>query len=669
MRIFYFTLLLFCSNNGNAQLKGKLKLDSLLKAFSATPEDTSKVKLFHQIANMYSNRNVDSSIYYCTNGLALAENLNYKKGMEALYRVMGIAYKNKAQFDTAVSMYEKSLNLNREIGNKEGECSALHNLGSLQLSLTNDVKALGYLMEGLAIAEGTKNYYMLASLNNSLYSLYFNQQDFKKARQYSLKGLEFSKKADKPDVTAGSLRDLGCAELELGDTAAARRYFNEALTIYDATGNQIGQAVIHSYLSVTESNLRNAIEQGLQAKLLWDSLSPMHSIAINNLGNLGGAYLDIVRYDTLHHIKPGGAIPASRDELLALAENYLHTAMMLTGESNEKYMYYHFSAMYADLQEIKGNYKTALQYLRISTKIQDSMYSQENKNKISALISEKEISLRDKEIELNKLSIAANNRQRLALLGGLGLLAIIGGLIYWQSLTRKRTNTTLLKLNTELDDANKLKAKFFAILSHDFRGPVANLVSFLEMQEHEPGMLSAEQKSEHQKKISHSASALLETMESMLLWSKGQMENFRPEIKQVAVRELFDHIESFFSSIENVNLKIEDPGDMMVSTDVNYLQTIMHNLTSNAIKILRDKPGAVVSWKAAQQGTETVLSISDNGPGLSTEQSKAILSDVMMQNEKTGFGFHMIRDLAKAIRCKISLETNPGSGTIFRLSI
>ena len=114
-----------------------------------------------------------------------------KKGMEALYRLMGNTFKGKGEYATAMIAYEKALKINREIGNKDGETSALQNMGSKQSDLMDDVKTISYLREGLAIAEETKNYYMLASINNSLYSVYFNQHDYKKAKQFSLKGLEF----------------------------------------------------------------------------------------------------------------------------------------------------------------------------------------------------------------------------------------------------------------------------------------------------------------------------------------------------------------------------------------------------------------------------------------------------------------------------------------------
>ena len=48
-------------------------------------------------------------------------------------------------------------------------------------------------------------------------------------------------------------------------------------------------------------------------------------------------------------------------------------------------------------------------------------------------------------------------------------------------------------LNNQLDEANKVKAKFFGILSHDLRSPVANLIHFLHLQKNDPDLLGKEQ--------------------------------------------------------------------------------------------------------------------------------------------------------------------------------
>jgi signal transduction histidine kinase len=241
-------------------------------------------------------------------------------------------------------------------------------------------------------------------------------------------------------------------------------------------------------------------------------------------------------------------------------------------------------------------------------------------------------------------------------------------MLFWQNKTRKKRNTTLMVLNNQLDEANKVKARFFGILSHDLRSPIVNLVHFLHLQKNNPDLLNEQQQAIHRQNISNSADDLLNTMEAMLLWSKEQMENFKPNKKDIPVSDLFSYIQKFFGQTDNVTITYQQPDGLQVSTDENYLRTIMQNLTSNAIRALKNTPGAAIVWNAKQEGDKTILSITDNGPGIEAAQAKALFDDSVVSNEKNGFGLHLIRDLAKAIQYNIAVESEPGRGATFILS-
>jgi signal transduction histidine kinase len=223
-------------------------------------------------------------------------------------------------------------------------------------------------------------------------------------------------------------------------------------------------------------------------------------------------------------------------------------------------------------------------------------------------------------------------------------------------------------LNNQLDEANKVKARFFSILSHDLRSPIVNLVHFLQLQKDSPDLLSEDQQVVHRQHISESAEDLLNNMEAMLLWSKEQMENFRPNIKNIAVADLFGYIQKFFGQTEKIDIRFNAAPELVVSTDENYLRTIMQNLTSNAIRALKNTPNATIEWKAKKEGDTTVLSITDNGPGIGAAQAKALFDDSVVNNAKSGLGLHLIRDLAKAIQYKIAVQSEQGRGTTFTLS-
>jgi len=261
----------------------------------------------------------------------------------------------------------------------------------------------------------------------------------------------------------------------------------------------------------------------LAAKKIFDEYPVDNFLPTINIGNLGIIYAELVRNKKYKVLHDDSTIFANENDNLAKAEFYLKLAIKMATEKNDVDNSSFYTGALAELQEYKGDFKDAYYNIRKYYDTQDSIFSQENKNKIAGLESKREIDLKNKEIENKELQLSSQRKQKIFFIGGLFLLAVIGGLLYRQNIARKKTNTTLLQLNNELDEANKVKAKFFGILSHDLRSPVANLINFLRLQKREPGLLSEQQVHEHEQKIESSAESLLETMETMLLWSKGQM--------------------------------------------------------------------------------------------------------------------------------------------------
>ena len=95
----------------------------------------------------------------------------------------------------------------------------------------------------------------------------------------------------------------------------------------------------------------------------------------------------------------------------------------------------------------------------------------------------------------------------------------------------------------------------------------------------------------------------------------------------------------------------------------------MQNLTANAIKAVQDQSGSKITWHSYVKGENICLAISDNGPGLSKEQLKPLFESESAVNLKSGLGFHIVRDLAKAIGCQISVLNMAVKGTHFELTL
>jgi len=201
------------------------------------------------------------------------------------------------------------------------------------------------------------------------------------------------------------------------------------------------------------------------------------------------------------------------------------------------------------------------------------------------------------------------------------------------------------------------------------RSPVANLIHFLHLQKDSPELLDEETKTRMQNKTISGAEDLLSAMEDILLWSKGQMENFQPQPKKITVNQLFEDTQKVFSSYPKIQFVYENPNDIVIFTDENYLKTIVRNLTNNAINVFTATENPTIIWKAWQQNGKSYLSITDNGPGASQDQFKALFDDKEVVGIKSGLGLHLIRDLAKVIHCEITVNSTINQGTTFELCL
>lgn len=547
----------------------------------------------------------------------------------------------------------------------------LEKTGLLYLNINDYTNATLCFTKSLSLGEQLNDSVLIANCYRNMGVVNFYQQNYQKGESYFQQALAIYKKKGSAEQQALLLKNLGDIYLQNSDSAKANNNYILALGLFKKLNDKRGEASVYANQSILcGTNYQQKIELALQAKQLFDENPTANMIPVINLGNIGVAYLDLARYDTLRKIKASAIIPADRNERLKMGESYLQLAIQTAKKSGDTENAGYFTGVLAELQEQKGDYKNAYLNFRIYQNTMDSIFSQQNKNTIAALESQREIDLKNKTIENNQLQIR-NQRNNMLLLGaGLLLLAIIGILLYRQSRIQRKTNMALSQLNRELDEANKVKARFFGILSHDLRSPVANLISFLQLQKKQPGLLTETQKTEREQKITQSAENLLEIMEGMLLWSKGQMEQFTPTISAVPVQQLFDYIRKYYSNNNQVQFHFEAPDDMLIRSDENYLQTIMQNLTANAVKALHHTPEGSIWWKAWKEADQTFLSITDNGPGINPELAKTLFEDTAVSGGRHGLGLHIVRDLSKAIQCDISVSAGDnGTGTRFLLTI
>ncbi|MBC7640998.1 MAG: sensor histidine kinase [Flavobacterium sp.] len=147
------------------------------------------------------------------------------------------------------------------------------------------------------------------------------------------------------------------------------------------------------------------------------------------------------------------------------------------------------------------------------------------------------------------------------------------------------------------------------------------------------------------------------------------------ESENILVSYIFNDVQKHFSARKIVKAAFKKEGNLQLNTDENYLKTIISNLIGNAIKSLSDSGNGKIVLKAfidpvhGGEKNQKYISITDNGVGAKLENFKALYDDSEVIGIKTGLGLNLIRDLATAINCKITVDSKIGVGTTFMLEL
>lgn len=687
-------------------------------------EDTARANVLLQLARAYYMSSPAKTLEYSQQASQLSEKIIYKKGLADGNRFQAIAYYSMGNFKDAQLYLTKSLAVNEEIKNNTGIMACLSMLGTVNTVQNNYPAALNYYQKVIRLGEKSKEELTMGVTYTNMGVIYSEMKNYDLALKYFQDGLNINTKINSQVGIAGSLANIGNVFFQTKNYEKALTYYQNALSKNIEIDNKLGIAREYGNVANAYNELKNYPEAYANYKKALEinaGIKNKKGIAVS-LQGIGKYFFENRDYNSAltytrqannlaYEIKIQDVQKETFDNLSRIYEQlgkmdsayisyrkYIELKDNIDNENNRKQIsrleiQYEFETKEEKYKtaELLANVKLNQQKLMLALNQANLTKSQKERDlislnflktqselkseKLEKLTQEKQLALVGKEIELNrkeilinKISLEANKRQKWYYILGLGLLSIIGGLLFWQNQTRKRTNTTLLHLNSELDEANKIKAKFFAILSHDLRSPVANLISFLHLQKEAPELLTEEIKTRNQQKITESAENLLENMESMLLWSKGQMENFKSQVKKILVSDLFKYLQRFFESTNYVKISFENNNNLSVYTDEDYLKTIMQNLTNNALKALISSPDGTIHWKVEQQNGQVILSITDNGFGISEQQIAALYDENNIIGSKSGLGLYLIRDLTKAISCKISVKSEIGFGTEFKLT-
>ncbi len=170
-----------------------------------------------------------------------------------------------------------------------------------------------------------------------------------------------------------------------------------------------------------------------------------------------------------------------------------------------------------------------------------------------------------------------------------------------------------------LEDADRHKDEFLAMLGHELRNPLSAIRATADVLRL---MNLGDPQLERMRAILDRQSSQMATLVDGLLdvsrIARGKVQIERKPLD--LARLVRDSVEDRHSEIAAKGLMISvdlDPGPLWVSGDAVRLAQVLHNLLSNAIKFT-DVPGRI-EVRLRRDGDEAVLAVSDDGIGISAE--------------------------------------------------
>ena len=226
------------------------------------------------------------------------------------------------------------------------------------------------------------------------------------------------------------------------------------------------------------------------------------------------------------------------------------------------------------------------------------------------------------------------------------------------------------------EDANQMKSDFLASVSHELRTPLNGILGFadlLAMDLRDPELR------EQALTIKQSGQHLLGVVNDLLDLAKiesGKMQ-LHPEAIDLAVfasEVLASHRAHAQSKGLALLLDLErDLAFPVIETDRLRLRQILNNLLNNAIKYTDH---GQVLLQLGGSDSEIHFSVRDTGCGIALEDQVAVFERFGGVRSKTqrdkggsGLGLSLVRLLSKMLGGRVTLESEPGQGSVFTVII
>ncbi len=650
------------------------EISSMRTAFNNEGNDSARMYLGKRLGLYYFELNTDSSLYYLEGELFLARKLKLKLWEADALSQIGYVSSLMSNYTKALSSLLAALKIAEDKSSEKNiwlidyftkdkypqsarlivVASTLHDLGHLYGWTRNAEKQLAYYIQSLNIAIKVKDLALLSLLHMNIGNVYYRVNKLDSALIYERKALDYSDSSGFKKYRGLILARIGYIEIKQGKYDEAKKYLLSSIKTNE-------EQSVYSFLSEASISL---------ADLFFKT------------GNLDSSFY------------------------------YASKGLEVSKSSGYSFETVNAYKLLSSIYEARGKTDSAFKYQKLAFAINDSLFNNEKNNQFQNINLEEQQRLQEQEKE----NIKTQNQTRTnSLLAGLGVLLLIGIILYRNNRQKQKANTVLEKTLTDLKStqAQLIQSEKMASLgeltagiAHEIQNPLNFVNNFSEVNKEllqelkeEAGKGNIDEVKSiandvigNEEKINHHGKRADAIVKGMLQHSQSSTGKKEPtDINALcdeylrlsyhglrAINKDFNATikTDFDNSIGNINIIPQDIGRVLLNLINNAFYAVSEKNVEVNQEGFKNLPGLnyqpTVSITTKKINNKFEISVSDNGNGIPQNIVDKIFQPFFTTKptgQGTGLGLSLSYDIIKAHGGEMKVESKEGDGSQFIIQL
>lgn len=224
-----------------------------------------------------------------------------------------------------------------------------------------------------------------------------------------------------------------------------------------------------------------------------------------------------------------------------------------------------------------------------------------------------------------------------------------------------------------IEENERQRKAMVSDIAHELRTPLANVRGYLEAAEDgvvplDPALVESllEESSLLQR--------LIDDLQDLALADAGMLQLHREETDVAALAQQVTAAHQAGAAAAELTLTVDAPEPVVVDVDPTRLRQALGNLVANAVRY--SGAGAQVRVRAAISGTDVVLSVADNGPGVAAEHLDRLFDRFYRPDTSraratggSGLGLAITKHLVDAHGGSVEVDSAEGTGSTFTIRL